>query len=538
MAIFNCNLSSRTSNSAFRGIAACFLLIITPFAWADGWPDDHRMTAPEARAMLNRFGYGATPASLLAATMQTPRQFVTRGLLAQSLLPESIADDLNALPIAEPLAATWARMGPGGTARQENDDKQTLRQEENRFASAAVQARLLTMVNSENPAHEVLLSFWLNHFSIHALKNLDKILAWNYIHALEQAMSEDSFEALLRASFFHPAMQIYLDNAQSTAPDSPAARFATRSGKTAGINENLARELLELHTLGVDAAYTQNDVQELARIITGAGLYSKRMNDAALTLVGAVRYGEFLFDPRRHDFGAKQFLGNPFPAGQGLPEIDRALHLLALHPATAHRIARKLAQRFLADDPPQAVIEAMAAAYRQSGGRISATLSPLLSSLEFPTSLAQPRKFKEPMDFVLSAARAVCGDQAIAQRQTLAVTLLDMGQAPLMHTTPDGYGSAEADWLSPAAMAKRVRFSLAAAQERLPLASRPTNEPGRLRGLEKGRADPTGNSCRPDEGIVRQAIGPISPTTEASLAGLTPRERIAALLASPEFMRR
>lgn len=490
------------------------------------------MDEQTARAMLNRFGYGPTPLALAATMEQSPRQYLLRAIQQGSTLPSPVTETIQALPVSQPLDEAWSRLGPGGTERSEASDpeaRKALQKEEGAYAHAAVQARLLTMANSDNPGHEALLSFWLNHFSIYAPKNLDKLLAWDYAHAIEEAMRADSFEALLRASFYHPAMQVYLDNAQSTADTSLAARFAQQRGKTLGINENLARELLELHTLGVDAGYTQKDVQELARIITGAGVYSPRMRDQALERAGAKRAGLFLFDPRRHDFGEKTFLGNRFPAGEGQEEIDRALHLMATHPATGRHIALKLARRFLGDDPPQKVVDAMAEGFRRSNGKISATLLPLLRSDAFAASLAKPAKFKEPVDYVLSVARAACGDTPIDNGLLLAAATADMGQAPFMHTTPDGYPAQESAWLSPAAMAKRVRLAMGVAAGRVPFARSGDGDTERpMRGTP----------CSVNPTALEQAVGPLSPATQAAAKSLTDRERTGLLLASPEFMRR
>ena len=528
---------SGTTTTSWKLAVAATLVAVAGLARADGLSIDRPMGEAVARSMLGRFGYGATPATLAAASAQTPRQYLLHAIHDGTRLPPSIGDSIAALPVAEPVESIWARFGPGGSAREGGRDvnaRQALQQEERQYAGAAMQARLLTLANADNQGHEALLSFWLNHFSIFAPKHLDKLLAWDYAQTLEAAMQADSFEALLRASFYHPAMQFYLDNPQSTAPTSPFGQAAAGRGKPAGINENLARELLELHTLGVDAGYTQQDVQALARIITGAGVYMPRMQARNLDRAGATRQGLFLFDPRRHDYGEKTFLGQHFPAGEGLTEIDRALHLIATHPATGRHLALKLAQRFLADDPPSALVDAMAHAFRQSRGRISATLWPLLQSPEFARSLARPGKFKEPVDYVLSVARAACGDQPIGNRLLLAAAVQDMGQAPFMHTTPDGYGARESDWLSPAAMAKRTRFALGVAAERVPLAEAARAMPGAAGGSGPGR----GMACVIDHTALDALVGPLSAQTRAAAAPLPERERAALLLASPEFMRR
>jgi uncharacterized protein (DUF1800 family) len=525
--------------------AAAAIALLAATALAAPFGPDRVMDAAAARGMLTRFGYGATPASLDAAMKETPRQYLDRAIREGVRLPASIAEQIAALPIAQPVEAVWARLGPGGSARVARDDEEArkaMQKEEREFASAAVQARLLSMANADNQGREALLSFWLNHFSIFAPNGVAKLLAWDYVRAVEQAMRADSFEALLRASFYHPAMQIYLENNQSTAGDSQLARQAAERGKQLGINENLARELLELHTLGVDGGYTQKDVQELARIITGAGAYAPQMQEKALARAGATRAGLFLFDPRRHDFGEKTLLGSRFPAGQGMAEVDAALHLLATHPATARHLAFKLAQRFLDDEPPREIVDAMAAAFRASGGKISATLGPLIDSPAFAASLARPAKFKEPVDFLLSVARAACGDQPVGNRIVLAAHALDMGQAPLMRSTPDGYGARETDWLSPAAMAKRVRLAIGVAGERVPFArGDDARIPGARQMIALAESErpalSRGTPCTVNMNWLESLVEPLSPTTRASAARLPPRDKAAALLASPEFMR-
>lgn len=523
------------------GLILSAAMALTP-ALAGDWSVDAPLDEAGARALLERLGYGATPSSLRQTTGMTARRYLQRALQDVSVLPREVSERIARMPVQQALEPLWQRLGPGGRERKGMDEapKQEVQREMNRYAAATVQARLLTMANSDNPGHEALLSFWLNHFSIYAPKGPVKLLAWDYVAALDRALREDSFEALLRASFLHPAMQVYLDNAQSTAPDSRAATstLATGRGRQRGINENLARELLELHTLGVDAGYTQSDVQALARIITGAGVYTAGMQERNLERAGAVRKGLFLFDPRRHDFGEKTFLGEHFPGGTaGLTEIDRALQLMARHPATARRISAKLARRFLADEPPAAVVEAMSAAWLRSGSRISATLLALLESPAFGTSLAQPAKFKEPLDYLLSAAHAVCGDRPLNNPLLLAASAMDMGQAPLMHTTPDGYGTQESDWLSPAAMAKRTRLAIGAAAGRMPLADGAQGDefqarPDRPQDLLKGTA------CSTDGQALTQLLGPPSETLRQQGAALGATERVALRLASPAFMRR
>ncbi len=520
--------ATRALQRASRRLIAPFCLVLGLAGGAAAGDADAPMGEATARAMLNRFGYGADPSSLRATSGLTPRQYMRRAIGENPAYPPEIATQVAALPAAQPLAELWLRYGPGGTENEKNptaDERQARQTAARQMLESAVETRLLETANSDNPGHEALLNFWLNHFSIYGAKAANRFLAADYARALQRAMREDSFAALLRASFFHPAMQIYLDNIRSTAPDSRQAQNAAQRGKTLGLNENLARELLELHTLGVEGGYSQADIQALARIISGAGVLDNRIPEARLSAAGAVRVGYFLFDPRRHDFTEKRLLGASYPAGQGFAEIERALDQLARHPATATHIAGKLARRFLADAPPPQIVKAMAEAFLRSSGRISETLQPLLDSQAFADSLRQPGKFKEPVDYLVSAVRAACAGQPIANGRLLAQAARDFGQAPFMRTTPDGYGTQESDWLSPPAMAQRVRLAQELATGKAPVGGR------REDGEAKAR-------CSPNPERVRQAVGALSPSTQAALAGLPPRDEMAALLASPEFMRR
>ena len=495
---------------------------------------DQPMSEVQARSMLTRFGYGPTPRTLSMTIGQTPRQYLNRAIGDVSTLPEPV-DALADRIAGERLESIWARYGPGGSAVPPIENtaaRMAMHQLIANYGLAQIEARLLIMANSDNPGHEVLLSFWLNHFSVFVSKGRNRLLVGDYIHSLAQAMREDSFEALLRASFFHPAMQIYLDNEQSLAPESRLGRHAISRGKRVGINENLARELLELHTLGVEGGYDQKDVQELARVITGADVPRADESEEQLARSGVVRRGFFLFDPRRHDFGGKRFLGVDFPPGEGLAEIDRALHLMTSHPATARHITRKLAQRFLADEPDPEVLAAMADAFQRSGGRISATLFALFESPAFQASLQASNKFKEPLDYLLSVARTVCEDQPITNARALFAAASEMGQLPMRRTTPDGYGMLEADWLSPVSMTQRIRFARDVARGRVQFAS-PEMRAGPDRQQAEGQ-----EGCRSDPERIQKMLGSTRDATRSSLRGLSAVEKSALLLSSPEFMRR
>lgn len=538
-------------------LSICSGLCVTAAARNEPHPpvsfSDNPMSAETARAILTRFGYGATHSDIERISGMAPRAYLERGIHAGSTLPPLVQQRIAALQIAKPAAELWAEWGPGGE-QIALKDMATDTNKQMRFQQATlpllretIETRMLTLANSDNPAHEVMLSFWLNHFSIFGQKHFDRLVAKNYADNIEVAMREDSFEALLRASFYSAAMQLYLDNAQSTAPNSEAAQFAQRKGKQIGINENLARELLELHTLGIDAGYSQKDVQELARIITGAGVWSPKMRERALEKAGAERKGLFLFDPRRHDFGEKQLLGQTYPKGRGLDEIDAALHQLAQQPATAKHLSHKLALRFVGDNPSPALIEAMTKSWLDSRGRISTVLLTMIDSQEFHDSLTARAKFKEPIDYIVSVARASCQDQPINNGVLLTMLAYDSGEAPFLQSTPDGYPTREGDWLSPAAMAKRIRLAMGVAAQKLPLRDGPASSDINNRTMKVAMTNgdtqqqkpwEAGTACAIDPVQIAKTIGPLSARTQQALVGLSSIERSAALLAAPEFMRR
>jgi uncharacterized protein (DUF1800 family) len=302
-------------------------------------------------------------------------------------------------------------------------------------------------------------------------------------------------------------MLFYLDNWQNTAPGSPGAR-----GKEDGLNENYARELMELHTLGVDGGYTQTDVTELARILTGWGLRQRGAK-------GKPGDDSFVFDPSRHDYGDKVFLGVPI-AGKGPAEIEQALGILAASPKTAYHISYQLAQYFVADEPDPALVAAMANAYMTHGSSLTAMYRAMLESPAFWTSSAVRAKFKTPFEFVVSAVRA--GDVPVENAQPLAGQLQQLGMPIYGYETPDGYKMTEAAWMSPDGLARRLSFATALAAGRLPLDPSAPNLIGPI----------------DDRTVLRSLGGAVSPQTESAVEAANPPLKSALLLGSPEFMHR
>ncbi|HLL84848.1 MAG TPA: DUF1800 domain-containing protein, partial [Longimicrobium sp.] len=306
-------------------------------------------------------------------------------------------------------------------------------------------ARLQRAVYTERQLEDVVADFWFNHFNVFFGKGADRYLVGDYERAAIRPHVFGRFRDLLGATAAHPAMLVYLDNARSTAADSAAAMMTGR--RTRGINENYARELLELHTLGVNGGYTQQDVGEVARAFTGwtvgnAGYGARRQR-------GEPR---FVFRRALHDAGAKTVLGRPLPAGRGIEDGIEVLDLLARHPATARHVARKLAGRFVADDPPQRLVDELAAVFARTGGDLREVTRALFRSPEF--ARARGAKTRTPFEFVAGTLRAT-GAEVRPSRELLQ-TLRELGQLPYAATPPTGYIHDSAEWTSGGAMLARM----------------------------------------------------------------------------------
>jgi uncharacterized protein (DUF1800 family) len=323
--------------------------------------------------------------------------------------------------------------------------------------------RLTRDIYSNAQLQEVMNDFWLNHFNIYFHKNDETpYYLVSYERDVIRPRALGKFEDLLEATAHSPAMLLYLDNSGSMGPDSPAAERAkiaaarrpnNKRAAPEGLNENYARELMELHTLGVNGGYTQADVTQVARVLTG------------WTVDRPQRGGGFKFDESRHEPGAKKVLGKKIKE-HGEQEGRELLHLLATRPATAKFISRKLAVRFVGDDPPQSLVDRMAASYLSSGGDISAVLQTLFHAPEFWSNTAYRAKVKTPIEFIVSAARA--GNIATDNMQPLVNALHDMGMPLYGAVPPTGYKWDASDWVSTGALVNRMNFALNLAGNRLP----------------------------------------------------------------------
>jgi uncharacterized protein (DUF1800 family) len=335
-----------------------------------------------------------------------------------------------------------------------------------------------------------MTEFWFNPLNIYAGKGAVRPFAGHYVVNVARAHAMGKFEDLLLASARHPAMLLYLDQAQSVADGSRGA-----NGSTRGLNENYARELMELHTLGVSGGYTQRDVRELARVLTG-------------WTVGPNQSNGFRFAERLHDGGKKELLGQAFPASPGEagePEGEQAIRMLARHPRTAQRISLRLAQFFVSDTPSPALVQQLTDVFLRTQGDTRQMLRAILDSADFWNP--NHRLFKTPMDFACSALVATHSQnrEATDRRDLLATMgfLAQAGQPLHGWQTPDGYRTDAATWLAPEALTRRADFAL--------------------------------NVARQAEDL--DFLLPfLSATTRATIAQERPPLRAGLMLASPDFM--
>jgi uncharacterized protein (DUF1800 family) len=314
-------------------------------------------------------------------------------------------------------------------------------------------AKLLRAVYSERQLYEMMVDFWENHFSIFANKDDDRYLLTGYDRETIRPFTMGRFRDLLGATAHSPAMLFYLDNWRSSVPRPYAATKDKPAGVDGGLNENYARELMELHTLGVDGGYTQKDVQEVARCFTG------------WTIQKPNEQGLFLYRPGLHDDGEKIVLGHRILPGGGPADGERVLDILATHPATARFIATKLARRFISDEPPQSVIDRAAAVFLKTDGSIRETLRAIVTSPEFFSNTVYRAKMRSPFEYVAAAMRAL-NAETDGDRPVLDA-IGRMGQPVFGRITPDGYADRADQWLSSGAMIARFNFASALATNRL-----------------------------------------------------------------------
>ena len=328
------------------------------------------------------------------------------------------------------------------------------------------QAKVLRAVYGERQLDEVMVDFWMNHFNVFANKGPERFLVGAYEHDVIRPHAWGRFEDLLLATAKSPAMLFYLDNWLSADPNA-----TTFIGKSRGLNENYAREIMELHTLGVDGGYTQKDVTEVARALTGwtvAGLRpgpGRAGRGPGLPMAGDAGAPRFVFNRRVHDGGDKRILGRSVK-GSGQDEGEQVIHMLATHPSTARFISAKLARRFVADEPAPALVDRAAETFRKTGGDIRAVVTTIVTSPEFFASDARGTKVKTPLEFVASAVRASGAE--VSNARDLAHRIALMGMPLYQQQPPTGYKDTADAWVSTSGMLARMNLAADLAAGRVP----------------------------------------------------------------------
>lgn len=377
-----------------------------------------------------------------------------------------------------------------------------------------VERSLLRDLASADQLREVMTAFWFNHFNVFFAKDDIRVYIPDFEDQAIRPNALGNFRTLLEASLRSPAMMKYLDNRQN-AKDR--------------INENYARELMELHTLGVGSGYTQKDVQELARILTGCGLAPVKgppnLPPALRPLW--VQNGNFAFNPQRHDFGDKLFLGHHI-RGSGFAEVEEALDILAAQPATARHVSRQIAQVFVSDQPPDRLVEAMAARFLATHGDIAAVLETMIASPEFQASLDRPL-LKDPQHYVVSAVRIAFDGAPPPNLRAMANFMNTLGQPLYGHLTPDGYSAERSAWNGPGQIEKRFEIARQIGAGANPLFR-----------LDDGAGPAPHPLPRLDQSeVFARWRTVLAPQTLAVLGqAKSPQEWNTLLLASPDFMGR
>lgn len=435
--------------SACIGLAAC-----APMELPDSHPAAQDAGTNADYNLLNRITWGATGPQAQALARAGWTAFVQAQIKpARAALPPAAQRAIEDLTISRtPVVELVQRMEEqrkSADALKDDGEKkaaqQAYQQELNRLAREAASRHLLRALYSPAQVQEQMSWFWLNHFNVHLYKHNLRAMLGDYEENAIRPHALGRFRDLLGAVTLHPAMLRYLDNEQNAA------------GK---INENFARELMELHTLGVDGGYTQKDVQELARVLTGVGVNLTPANPVIRkeTAHLYVRRGLMEFNPQRHDMTPKTLLGQAVP-GEGLQELEHALDQLARHPATARFVSRKLATFWLSDQPPAPLIDAMANTYAKSGGHIGRVLETLFQSEAFRTTA--PGKFKDPMRYVVSAVRLAYDNKVILNTGPIIQWLNRLGEPLYGRQTPDGYPLVASAWDSAGQLTTRFEVAKA-----------------------------------------------------------------------------
>lgn len=414
-------------------------MLLTAVVALAGLPQARQASVDDARHAVERLSFGARPGDVERVAAMGVDAYIEAQLDPSRMADGALAPRLARFETLElnskEIAARYYRR-PG----QDAADQMTRRQA-NVPLTELSQQKILRAVYSERQLEEVLVDFWFNHFNVFSGKGqFARFYLTEYERAAIRPHVLGRFRDMLGATAESPAMLWYLDNWMSN----------TRRG----LNENYGRELLELHTLGVDGGYTQDDVENVARAFTGWTIDAPRRGG-----------GGFMFDARSHDEGEKVVLGHRLAAGGGRRDGERVLDILAAHPSTARHIARKLATRLVSDAPPAALVDRAATVFRDSGGDLRAVTRAIVTSPEFMSAEARRAKVKTPFEFAVSALRAT--GASIPNAMPLVRQMRTLGMPLYGAQPPTGYADTAASWINSGALLARMNFAVALVENRI-----------------------------------------------------------------------
>jgi uncharacterized protein (DUF1800 family) len=547
-----------------RPVAAALALVALAFGYALTLPGLAAASGPTddktIAHVLDRIGYGPRPGDI-----DKVRQVGVMNYIDQQLHPEKINDGalqarlspLNTIDLSTAEIARQYYLPAEEQRRQQkqeqlkadpNDPSGPAAQKPQAAVGGAImkerqivaeldEQKILRATYSERQLQEVLTDFWFNHFNVFAGKGPERIMLTEYERETIRPRVLGNFRDLLRATAHSPAMLFYLDNWMSTDPNGPHATMAdemrqrrqrfglARFGRPqlpqppqnqnnkrpAGLNENYGRELMELHTLGVDGGYTQKDVVEVARCFTGWTIAQPRQG------------GGFRFDPRMHDDGEKHVLGHTIKAGGGERDGEQVLDILAHHPSTAKFISTKLARRFISDSPPQALIDRASKRFLDTNGDLREVVRTIVESPEFFAADAYRAKVKTPFEFVVSTLRASSAD--VQGPVGLIRTMQQLAMPLYQAQPPTGYADTADAWVNTGGLVNRMNFALALVQNK-------------VQGVRVDLPSIDVDTAR-DELVRTLLQANASDATLATLEKATDLPRLTALaLGAPEFQKR
>ena len=504
------------------------------------FPNDEKTIAH----VLNRIGFGPRPGDIQRVQAMGLERYIDEqlhpervpdpnmaarlsGFETTGLSTNQISDRFERPQLEMRRKLQQQGVDPADPNAQRPPEAMAIQQKANAVLVELGEQKMLRAVYSERQLSEVLADFWFNHFNVDSRKGRDRFMLTEYERDTIRPRVLGTFRDLLGATAKSPAMLFYLDNWQSVDPGGPHADpVAGRRGrgpfraqlrqppaqqqKKRGLNENYGRELMELHTLGVDGGYTQKDVTEVARALTG------------WTILNPQQGGEFRFEPRQHDEGEKVVLGHHIKAGGGIKDGEQVLDILATHPSTAHFISFELARRFVSDTPPPALVDRAAARFKDTGGDLREVMRTILTSPEFLGAGAYRAKVKSPFEFIVSAMRATGAE--VSDAMALVRQMQQLGMPLYQCQPPTGYKDTADAWTNTGALVSRMNFALQLSSGKMP---------GVVVDSRESLVDSR-------DAVVNAMLGnDVSETTSATIAKATTAPQMMALaLGSPEFQKR